>query len=271
MSGAIVVTHATKVIHGRVVLDDVTLTLPRGGIYGFSGINGSGKTMLFRAISGLIHLTSGQVDVFGQRIGVDVDFPRSLGLVLESAGFWDESTGLRNLTMLASIRGVAGEAEARAALARVGLAPDDDRPFSAYSMGMRQRLTIAQAIMEAPELLILDEPTNALDVDGIETVAKIVREERERGCTVLVACHNEPALEALFERSWRMVDGHEAKEAPAARADRQDPPARVWRARGRLRGSGPCHAGKPHGLCARRGCRGAASLRGELACIDGRA
>ena len=114
--------------------------------------------------------------------------------------------------MLASIRGVAGEAEARAALARVGLAPDDDRPFSAYSMGMRQRLTIAQAIMEAPELLILDESTNALDVDGIETVAKIVREERERGCTVLVACHNEPALEALFERSWRMVDGHVAKE-----------------------------------------------------------
>lgn len=212
MSDEIVVTHATKVIHGRVVLDDVTLTLPRGGIYGFSGINGSGKTMLFRAISGLIHLTSGQVDVFGQRIGVDVDFPRSLGLVLESAGFWDESTGLRNLTMLASIRGVAGEAEARAALARVGLAPDDDRPFSAYSMGMRQRLTIAQAIMEAPELLILDEPTNALDVDGIETIAKIVREERERGCTVLVACHNEPALEALFERSWRMVDGHVDKE-----------------------------------------------------------
>ena len=102
--------------------------------------------------------------------------------------------------------------QGRAALARVGLAPDDDRPFSAYSMGMRQRLTIAQAIMEAPELLILDEPTNALDVDGIETVAKIVCEERERGCTVLVACHNEPALEALFERSWRMVDGHVAKE-----------------------------------------------------------
>ena len=163
MSGAIVVTHATKVIHGRVVLDDVTLTLPRGGIYGFSGINGSGKTMLFRAISGLIHLTSGQVDVFGQRIGVDVNFPRSLGLVLESAGFWDESTGLRNLTMLASIRGVAGEAEARAALARVGLAPDDDRPFSAYSMGMRQRLTIARALVGSPRVVVLDDSASALD------------------------------------------------------------------------------------------------------------
>ena len=188
MSDAIVVSHATKLIRGRVVLDDVTLTMERGGIYGFSGINGSGKTMLFRAISGLIHLTSGQVDVFDQRIGEDVD------------------------TMLASIRGVAGEAEARAALARVGLAPDDDRPFSAYSSGMRQRLTIAQAIMEAPGLLILDEPTNALDVDGIEMVAKIVREEHERGCTVLIACHNEPMLEVLFERGWRMADGHVVEE-----------------------------------------------------------
>ncbi len=212
MSDAIVVSHATKLIRGRAVLDDVTLTMERGGIYGFSGINGSGKTMLFRAISGLIHLTSGQVDVFDQRIGEDVDFPSDLGLVLESAGFWDEDTGLRNLTMLASIRGVAGEAEARAALARVGLDPDDDRPFSAYSSGMRQRLTIAQAIMEAPGLLILDEPTNALDVDGIEMVAKIVREEHEHGCTVLIACHNEPMLEVLFERGWRMAYGHVVEE-----------------------------------------------------------
>lgn len=212
MPDAIVVSHATKIIRGRTVLDDVTLSLPRGGIYGFSGINGSGKTMLFRAISGLIHLTSGEIDVFGQRIGDDVDFPRSLGLVLETTGFWDESTGMKNLLMLVSIKEVVGKREVRKALERVGLDPDDKRPFSTYSMGMRQRLTIAQAIMEAPELLILDEPTNALDVEGIETVSRIVREEHERGCTVLVSCHNEPALEALFEREWRMVDGHVAGE-----------------------------------------------------------
>ncbi|MDY4534819.1 MAG: ABC transporter ATP-binding protein [Tractidigestivibacter sp.] len=212
MPDSIVVSHATKVIRGRVVLDDVTFSLPRGGIYGFSGINGSGKTMLFRAISGLIHLTSGEVNVFGQRVGVDVDFPQGLGLVLESAGFLDEGTGLRNLMMLASIRGVVGEREVREALGRVGLDADDGRPFSAYSMGMRQRLDIAQAIMEAPELLILDEPTNALDVGGIEIVSRIVREEHERGCTVLVACHNEPALEALFEREWHMSDGRIAGE-----------------------------------------------------------
>ena len=212
MPDAIVVSHETKIIRGRTVLDDVTLSLPRGGIYGFSGINGSGKTMLFRAISGLIHLTSGEIDVFGQRIGDDVDFPRSLGLVLETTGFWDESTGMKNLLMLASIKEVVGKREVRKALERVGLDPDDKRPFSTYSMGMRQRLTIAQAIMEAPELLILDEPTNALDVEGIETVSRIVREEHERGCTVLVSCHNEPALAALLEREGRMAAGHVAGE-----------------------------------------------------------
>ena len=169
MPDAIVVSHATKIIRGRTVLDDVTLSLPRGGIYGCSGI-------------------------------------------LETTGFWDESTGMKNLLMLASIKEVVGKREVRKALERVGLDPDDKRPFSTYSMGMRQRLTIAQAIMEAPELLILDEPTNALDVEGIETVSRIVREEHERGCTVLVSCHNEPALEALFEREWRMVDGHVAGE-----------------------------------------------------------
>ena len=212
MTDAVVVSQATKVIKGRVVLDDVSLAVPRGALVGFSGINGSGKTMLFRAISGLIHLTSGTVEVFGERVGRDVDFPGGLGLALESAGFWDEGTGFDNLRMLASIRGVVGDREVDRALERVGLDPADIRPFSAYSMGMRQRLTVAQAIMESPELLVLDEPTNALDVDGIGLVADVVREEHERGCTVLVSCHNEPALESLFERCWRMVDGHLAGE-----------------------------------------------------------
>lgn len=214
MSDAVVVNHAVKVLKKRTVLDDVSLTLPRGGVYGFSGINGSGKTMLFRAIAGLIHLTSGTVEVFGRRIGVDVDFPSRLGIVLASTGFWDECTGLDNLRLLASIRGEVGEGEAREALERVGLVPDDARTFAAYSMGMKQRLAIAQAIMERPDLLILDEPTNALDVDGIETVVHIISEEKRRGCTILVACHNEPTLEALFERQFRMADGRIVRGVP---------------------------------------------------------
>ena len=146
----IVISHATKVIRRRTVLDDVSLELPRGGIYGFSGINGSGKTMLFRAIAGLIHLTSGTIDVFGQRIGRDASFPAGLGLILESVGFWEEYTGLDNLRLLASIRGAIGEREIRAALERVGLNPDDEREYGAYSLGMKQRLAVAQAVMEAP-------------------------------------------------------------------------------------------------------------------------
>lgn len=207
MNDLIKVDRATKVIKGRTALDDVSLELRRGGIYGFSGVNGSGKTMLFRAISGLIHLTSGSVEVFGQRVGVDVDFPSDMGIVLGSSGFMDEKTGRRNLEMLASIRGVIGPSEVDGAMRRVGLDPEDDRPFSAYSLGMRQRLSIAQAVMELPRLLILDEPTNALDADGVEMVIELLLDERGRGATVLIASHNEPTLESLCDRRFRMAGG----------------------------------------------------------------
>lgn len=207
MNDLIKVIHATKVIKGRTVLDDVSLELARGGIYGFSGINGSGKTMLFRAIGGLIHLTSGSIEVFGQKIGSDVDFPSEMGIVLGSSGFMEEKTGRRNLEMLASIRGVIGASEVDAVMRRVGLDPADGRPFSAYSLGMRQRLSVAQAVMEHPQLLILDEPTNALDVEGIQMVVDLLAGERDRGATILVASHNEPTLEALYDREFRMAEG----------------------------------------------------------------
>ncbi len=207
MSNAININNATKVIHGRTVLDHVTISLDRGGVYGFVGINGSGKSMLFRAISGLIHLTEGTIDVFGQRVGNDVDFPQDTGLCFESSGFWTEKSGLDNLAYLASIRGVVGQDEAASAMARLGLDPADKRPVSAYSMGMKQRLVIAQAVMEKPDLLIMDEPTNALDVEGIATVASIIREERERGTTILVSSHNEPDVETLFDRTFKMEAG----------------------------------------------------------------
>ena len=187
MSEVINIENATKVIKDRTVLDGISLELPRGGVYGFMGINGSGKTMLFRAVAGLIHLSSGSISVFGRRIGKDCDFPPNLGLSLDSTGFWEDQSALWNLAFLASIRGEVGEPTARDALRRVGLDPDDARKVSAFSMGMRQRLSIAQAVMEMPELLILDEPTNALDADGIGMVARLISEERARGCTVLVS------------------------------------------------------------------------------------
>lgn len=208
MSDVIKIEYATKVIKDRTVLDGISLELPRGGVYGFMGINGSGKTMLFRAIAGLIHLSSGSVSVFGRRIGKDCDFPPNLGISLDSTGFWEDQSALWNLVFLASIRGEVGEPAARDALRRVGLDPDDTRKVSAFSMGMRQRLSIAQAVMESPELLILDEPTNALDVDGIGMVARLIHEERARGCTVLVSCHNEPQVETLFDRTYHLYEGH---------------------------------------------------------------
>ncbi len=207
MSNTININYATKIIHGRTVLDHVSITLERGGVYGFVGINGSGKSMLFRAISGLIHLTEGTINVFGQQVGKDVDFPSNMGLCFESSGFWDEKSGLDNLIYLASIRGLVGYDEASCALERLGLDPLDKRPVSAYSMGMKQRLVIAQAVMEKPDLLIMDEPTNALDVEGIATVASIIREERERGTTILVSSHNEPDVETLFDRTFKMEAG----------------------------------------------------------------
>ena len=207
MSDVIKIENAKKVIKDRTVLDGISLELLRGGVYGFMGINGSGKTMLFRAVAGLIHLSSGSVSVFGRRIGKDCDFPPNLGISLDSTGFWEDQSALWNLVFLASIRGEVGEPAARDALRRVGLDPDDTRKVSAFSMGMRQRLSIAQAVMESPELLILDEPTNALDVDGIGMVARLIHEERARGCTVLVSCHNEPQVETLFDRTYHLYEG----------------------------------------------------------------
>lgn len=203
---AIEIEHASKTIKGRTVLNDVTVTLDEGGVYGFFGINGSGKSMLFRAISGLIGLDSGTISVFGKRIGVDTPFPDDMGLAL-GAGFWEDYSGLDNLLMLASIQGKVGEREARAAIAKLGLDPDDKRPYKSYSLGMRQRLELAQAVMERPRLLILDEPTNALDASGLQLVVEIIGEERARGATILLTAHNVPELEELCGRTFEMYEG----------------------------------------------------------------
>lgn len=217
---AIIVSNATKTMKGRLILSDVSVTLDRNGIYGFFGINGSGKTMLFRAIAGLIHLDSGYVQVFGKTIGKDVSFPPRLGMVL-AAGFWDEYTGFDNLKMLASIKRQIGDGEIRAALKRVGLDPHDTRTYRNYSLGMKQRLEIAQAIMESPELLILDEPTNSLDSEGLQMVLDLIKEQQQRGATILLASHNVVELEELCDRRFKMYEGAISEELPQQHAEKE--------------------------------------------------
>lgn len=197
----------TKILKGRTVLDHVNLELETGKCYGFYGPNGCGKSMLFRAVAGLIHPTEGSVSVFGQVLGKDCSFPQSMGLIIENVGFWPYYTGFENLKMLASIRNEITENDIRETLTRVGLDPDDTRTYKKYSLGMKQRLAIAQAVMEQPKLIILDEPTNALDKKGVQLVWNLIREERERGATILIASHNQEDLQQMCSDFFKMYEG----------------------------------------------------------------
>ena len=203
----IIIKNASRDIKGVRVLDNINLELDRGGIYGFIGSNGSGKTMLFRAICGLIKLTEGEIEVLSKKIRKDISFPESLGVIIESIGFWDEYTGFENLYLLSRIKKIIGKKEIMETLTRVGLNPKDKRTHKKYSLGMKQRLGIAEAIMEKPELLVLDEPTNALDDEGVETVRNILFEEKERGATILIASHNKEDISILCDRIFKMSEG----------------------------------------------------------------
>ncbi|WP_301292778.1 ATP-binding cassette domain-containing protein, partial [Paenibacillus tyrfis] len=196
-----------KKIKGNIILDNISLSLEKGQIYGFWGRNGSGKTMLFRAISGLIKVDHGQIIVFGKTLHKEISFPESVGVIIESPSFWNDYTGYNNLKVLASIKKLISDEEIKDALTRVGLDPKDSRSVRKYSLGMKQRLGIAQAIMEKPDLIILDEPTNALDDDGIEQIRTILLEEKKRGATILIASHNKDDLRILADYSYRMSEG----------------------------------------------------------------
>jgi ABC-2 type transport system ATP-binding protein len=207
------VNHLSKTIDKRTVLDDVTLSVEKGSITGFVGKNGSGKTMLFRAIGGLIKPTQGEVIVGGQVLGKDIAYPPSMGIMIENIGLWNHLTGLECLKLLAEIKHVIGIGEIRQAIAKVGLDPDDKRKFGKYSLGMKQRLIIAQAIMERPDLLVLDEPTSALDAEGAALVRQIFQEEQSRGATILIASHVAEDISSLCERVYYMYEGR-LKDTP---------------------------------------------------------
>ena len=197
----------SKVMHRRTVLSDVTCFFEKGSVSALRGRNGSGKTMLLRAVAGLIRPTAGCVRVGGGVVGKDFEFPPSLGLMIEAPQFIGSLTGLRNLELLASIRSCVGPEQVRDAISRCGLDADDRRPFSRYSLGMKQRLGIACAVMEQPDIVLLDEPFNALDADGVELVKGIIAEESNRGAVVIVATHDKSELEGVQDHVMQMEDG----------------------------------------------------------------
>lgn len=204
------IDHFTKNIHGRTVLNDVDLHFDSGDeglVVGLQGINGSGKTMLIRALCGLIYSAQGTVTVDGQILGKDISFPPSVGALIEYPAFLNEYTGRRNLELLSSIRGTASQNRIDVTLSTVGLDPGDHRTYRKYSLGMKQRLGIAAAILEEPQLLLLDEPFNALDEAGVKQVSSVIREQRTAGKMVFLACHDTNELYSLSDIVVTMKNG----------------------------------------------------------------
>ena len=204
----LVIDSVSKSLKGREVLRGVSLSVPLGSIVGIAGPNGSGKTMLMRAIAGLVRPDSGEIRVDGAVVGRDVASPPSVGLLLEGPAFLGRFSGLENLKLLASLSGDASEDELKVWIARVGLDPEDRRSYSKYSLGMRQRLGLAAALMGKPKLLLLDEPTNALDSDGQEMARNLIREARDGGAAVLLACHDAATMAELADEVWLLAEGH---------------------------------------------------------------
>lgn len=191
----------------NTVLDIVDFRLPKGVIYGICGPNGTGKSVFLRILSGLIKPDRGEVEVFHQFIGSDVEFAPLTGILIDNPGFLLASSGRRNLELLASVSGKATKERVASAIRQVGLDPDDRRPVSTYSSGMRQRLGLAQAIMEDPDLLILDEPTNGLDFEGQKEIYSYLIELRAQGKTILITSHNRDELKILCDEIFTLSSG----------------------------------------------------------------
>lgn len=189
------------------ILKNVSIHFERGKIHGLIGRNGSGKTMLMKCICGFVKPTSGEITVDGKRIGKDCDFPNNAGIIIETPGFIPYYSGLKNLKLLADLRKKISTDDIRNTMKRVGLDPDLKRHVRKYSLGMRQRLGLAQAIMENPDLLILDEPMNGLDKDGVEDMRKYLLDLKAQGKTILIASHSAEDIDVLCDTVCEMDKG----------------------------------------------------------------
>ena len=207
METCIEVQNVVKRFRDQVVLKNVSISFEKGQIHGIVGRNGSGKTVLFKCICGLMHPEEGVILVNGKRVGRDVDMPEDIGAIIEAPGFLPNYSGYKNLRFLANIRRKIGKEEIMNVLKTVGLDPESRKHVGKYSLGMRQRLGIAQAIMEDPEILILDEPMNGLDNAGVQDIRALLLELKAQGKTILLASHNHEDIAALCDTVHEMDGG----------------------------------------------------------------
>ncbi len=207
MNNIISVQGVTKVFKRQAVLQNVSVDFAEGGIYGLIGRNGSGKTMLMRCICGFVPPTSGEIFVHGKRVVYGSDFPKDIGFMIESPGFLGSVSGLNNLKCLASINRKIDKTRIREVMKKVGLDPDSKKQVGRYSLGMRQRLGIAQAIMEHPAILMLDEPMNGLDNGGVAEMRDLFLQLKKEGKTIIITSHNHEDIEVLCDYVYEMDNG----------------------------------------------------------------
>ena len=199
--------NVSKRLNDVTVLEDISLTLEAGTIYGLKGKNGCGKTMLMRMMAGVIYPTSGTVSIDGEILHKDIATPRSIGVLIENPAFLPGYTGQRNLELLAGLTGKADRTQIAKTMNRVGLDPSDKRTYRKYSLGMKQRLGIACALMECPDLILLDEPINAIDEKGVPKIWKALQEEKQRGALIVLACHDTEELTSLAHQIITIEEG----------------------------------------------------------------
>lgn len=207
MESIIILENVVKKFKDYTALRGISISFEKGKIHGIVGRNGSGKTVMMKCICGLMHPDSGKITVNGKMIGKEVDIANDIGAIIEAPGFLPNYSGYRNLKFLADIKRVIGKQEIYAAMKTVGLDPDNGKHVGKYSLGMRQRLGLAQAIMENPSILILDEPMNGLDRKGVEEMRDLLVSFREQGKTVLLASHNREDIDILCDTVQEMEDG----------------------------------------------------------------
>lgn len=207
MMNAIEVKNLTKKFKDVTVLDNINVDFEVGKVHGLIGRNGSGKTMLMKCICGIVPYKIGEIRVNDKVIGKDVDIPANVGVIIETPGFLPNYSGFNNLKFLAKIKNKIGVNEIRNAISSVGLNPDDKKHVGKYSLGMRQRLGLAQAIMENPELLILDEPMNGLDKDGVKDMRQYLLDLKAQGKTILIASHSAEDIDVLCDTVCEMDKG----------------------------------------------------------------